>query len=291
MRFSQNWLWILLLFCLTTFPTACANKTMTVAATASLLEDIAEASYKQSDLRVVKEGMPAYLLLMDGMVEALPNNDRLLISAAQGYASYASAFVEDNDKAYAISLYSRAKGYALRALEQRGFKNPLSSNFDDFEKNLAQMDKNEVPYLFWAASCWGSWIALNMGSMEALAELPRVEMIMTRVLVLDEGFYYGGPHLFMGILQAARPKIAGGDLPKAREHFLKAIELGQGKFLMAYIYYADNYARKAFDKDLFIATLKDALKTPANIVPQLTLMNTVAHKRANAMLNQVDDYF
>ena len=80
-------------------------------------------------------------------------------------------------------------------------------------------------------------------------------------------------------------------MPKAREHFLKAIELGQGKFLMAYIYYADNYARKAFDKDLFIATLKDALKTPANIVPQLTLMNTVAHKRANAMLNQVDDYF
>lgn len=291
MRFSRNWLWILLLFFLTTFSAACANKTMTVVAAASLLEDIAAASYKQSDLRVIKEGMPAYLLLMDGMVEALPNNDRLLISAAQGYASYASAFVEDNDKAYALALYSRAKGYALRALDLRGLKNPLSSNFDDFEKSLAQMDKDEVPYLFWSASCWGSWIALNMESMEALAELPRVELIMNRVLALDEGFYYGGPHLFMGILQSARPKIAGGDLPKAREHFLKAIELGQGKFLMAYIYYADNYARKAFDQELFMATLKEALKTPANIVPELTLLNTVAHKKANALLNQVDEYF
>jgi len=284
-------LWILLLFFLATFPAACANKTMTVGAAAYLLEDIANASYKQSNLRVIKDGMPAYLLLMDGMVEALPDNDRLLISAAQGYASYASAFVEGNDKPYAIALYSRAKGYALRALAVRGFKNPLSSNFDDFKKSLSQMDEDEVPYLFWAASCWGSWIALNMESMEALAELPRVELIMNRVLALDEGFYYGGPHLFMGILQAARPKIAGGDLPKAREHFLKAIELGQGKFLMAYIYYADNYARKAFEKDLFIATLNEALKKPADIVPELTLLNTVAHKKANAMLNQVDEYF
>jgi len=235
--------------------------------------------------------MPAYLLLLDGMVEALPDHDRLLISAAQGYASYASAFVADNDKAYALALYSRAKGYALRALELRGFKNPLSSSFDDFEKSLAQMDKDEVPYLFWTASCWGSWVALNMESMEALAELPRVESIMKRVLVLDEGFYYGGPHLFMGILQAARPKIAGGDLPQAQQHFLKAIELGQGKFLMAYIYYADSYARKAFDKELFMATLKEVLKIPADIVQELTLLNPVAHKKANAMLNQADEYF
>lgn len=291
MRLSQNWLWILLLFFLTAFPAGCTNKTMTVGATASLLEDVAEASYKQSDLRVVKEGMPAYLLLLDGMVEALPHNERLLISAAQGYASYASAFVADNDKEYAIALYARAKGYALRALELRDFKDPLSSNFDDFEKSVAQMDKEDVPYLFWTASCWGSWIALNMGSMEALAELPRVELMMNRVLVLDESFYYGGPHLFMGILHSARPKIAGGDLPKARNHFLKAIELGKGKFLMAYIYYAENYARKAFDKDLFVATLNEALKTPANIVPELTLMNTVAHKRAKTMLDQVDEYF
>lgn len=291
MRLSQNGLWILLLFFLATFPSGCTNKTMTVGAAASLLEDVAEASYKQSDLRVVKEGMPAYLLLLDGMVEALPNNERLLISAAQGYASYASAFVEDNDKEYAIALYARAKGYALRALERRDFKDPLSSNFDDFEKNLAQMDEDDVPYLFWSASCWGSWIALNMGSMEALAELPRVELMMNRVLVLDESFYYGGPHLFMGILQSARPKIAGGDLPKARKHFLKAIELGKGKFLMAYIYYADNYARKAFDKELFVATLNEALKTPVNIVPELTLMNSVAHKRAKTMLDQIDEYF
>ena len=28
-----------------------------------------------------------------------------------------------------------------------------------------------------------------------------------KVLELDEGFYYGGPHLFMGIWFASRPKM------------------------------------------------------------------------------------
>ncbi len=51
--------------------------------------------------------------------------------------------------------------------------------------------------------------------------------MMKRVLELDETFYYGGAHLFMGIWFASRPKGFGGDLKKAQQHFLKAIELGR----------------------------------------------------------------
>ena len=54
-------------------PLACAaSKTMTVGATASLLEDVAKSAYRRSDLRLIREGMPAYLMLIDGMVEAVP---------------------------------------------------------------------------------------------------------------------------------------------------------------------------------------------------------------------------
>ena len=277
---------------LTGLLTACAtSKTMTVAATASLLEDVAKASYRQSDLNLVRQGMPSYLMLIDGMVEALPDNKRLLISAAQLYAAYASAFFQDEDTAYAGALYSRARSYAIRALEQNGFKNPASGPFDAFETRLHDLGKNDVPCIFWAASCWGSWIGMNQGSMEAMAELPRVEMMMKRVLDLDESFYYGGAHVFMGVLEASRPRVAGGDLNRARDHFLKAIELGDGKFLMTRIYYADYYAKKAFDRELFISVLEKVLATPANAVPELTLLNTVAHARARKMLDEVDEYF
>ena len=267
------------------------SKRMTVASTALLLEEVARASFKQSDLKLIREGMPSYLMLIDGMVEAVPENKQLLITAAQSYASYASAFVQDEDKAYAVELYAKAKSYALRALEQNGFKDPLSRTFEDFETGLVAMQTKDVPYLFWAASCWGSWISLNRGSMAAMAELPRVVALMQRVLVLDEAFYYGGAHIFMGILEASKPRMAGGDLAIARDHFQRAIELGEGQFLMANIYYADYYARKSFDRELYLATLQEVLKTPVDIVPELTLLNSVAHTKAQKMIESVDDNF
>ena len=283
---------ISLIFLLIVLPSACVtSKTMTVASTALLLEDVAKASNRQSDLKLIREGMPSYLMLIDGMVEALPDNKQLLITAAQSYASYSSAFIQDENKEYASTLYAKAKEYALRALEQNGFKNPLSRPFDDFETGLQKTGAGDVPYLFWAASCWGSWISLNMRSMEAMAELPRVEAMMKRVLVLDETFYYGGAHIFMGVLEASKPRIAGGDLNRARDHFLKAIALGNGSFLMAKVYYANYYAKKAFDRELYISTLENVLEIPVAIVPELTLLNTVAHTKAKKMLDEVDEYF
>ena len=288
----RNFRSCLILFLLIYLSSACVtNKKITVGATATLLEDIAKSANKQSDLRLIREGMPSYLMLIDGMVEAVPGNERLLITAAQGYASFAAAFIQDKDKDYAKVLYGRAKIYALRALEQIGFQDPLTRPFDDFEQALNTISKREVSYIFWAASCWGNWISLNQGSIEALAELPRVELMMKRVLKLDEGFYYGGAHIFMGILNGSRPKIAGGDLERAKEHFLKAIELGRGEFLNTYIYYARYYAKRAFDKDTFISALETVLKTPVDIKPELTLLNSVAQSKAEVMLKEADEYF
>ena len=284
--------WIFLFLCLLFFLSSCLpNKKLTVGATATLLEEVARASYRQSDLRILREGMPAYLMLIDGMVQAVPDNEQLLIAAAQSYSSFASLFVEGQDNEYTNLLYERGKQYALRSLEMRGFKEPLQRPFDDFKEGLKRLGKKDVPYIFWAATCWVNWIRLNLDSIEAISELPRVESLMKRALELDEGFYYGGPHLFMGIWFASRPKIVGGDLKKAQEHFLKALDLGQGKFLMAYVYYANYYARKITDKDLFTSTLQKVLETPAETSPDLVLINTVAKKQAKELLSHVGEYF
>ncbi len=281
----------LLLFLLSLSSACFPSKKLTVGSTAMLLEEVARSSYRQSDLRMIREGMPAYLMLMDGMVEAWPGNEQLLIAAAQTYSSFASIFVEDQDKEYAKLLFGKGKEYALKSLEKRGLKDPSQSPFEDFEERLKGLGKRDVPYLFWGATCWANWIRLNLDSMEALAELPRVEWMMKRVLEIDEGFYYGGPHLFMGIWFSSRPRMAGGDLKKAQDHFLRALEFGKGKFLMAYIYYATYYARQALDKDLFVSTLQKVLETPADISPDLTLLNTVAKKKAEGLLNRVEEYF
>ena len=292
MRFRLNRMGLLLFLFLFTLLSACLpSKKLTVGATATLLEEIGRASNKQTDLRIIREGMPAYLLLIDGMVEAVPENEQLLISAAQAYSSFASLFVEDQDKEYAKLLFGKGKHYALRALERRGFKDPIQRPFDGFKEGLNLLGKKDIPYLFWSATCWANWISLNLDSMEAMAELPRVELMMKRVLEIDEGFYFGGPHLFMGIWFASRPKGFGGDFKKSQAHFLKALELGQGKFLMAYVYYANYYARQILDKDLFISTLETVLKAPIDVSPELTLVNTVAKKKAQQLMNRIEEYF
>ncbi len=286
------WIWISFFLLIISSQSACLySKKVRVGTAALLLEDVATAASKQSDLRIIREGMPAYLMLIDGMTEAWPDNEQLLIAAAQAYSSFASVFVADQDKEYTKLLYGKAKDYALRSLVQRGFKDPRKSPLDDFQKDVQASGKKDVPYIFWAATCWANWIILHLDSMEALAELPRVELMMRRTLELDEEFYYGGPHLFMGMWLASRPAIAGGDLQKAKGHFLRALDLGKGKFLMAYVYYADNYARRAMDKDLFVSTLKKVLDTPADIVPELTLVNTMAKKKAKELLTRVDEFF
>ena len=282
--FFFPWFLFLLVAC---FP----NRKLTVVATATLLEGVAKASSQQSDLRVLQEGMPAYLMLIDGMIQSWPDNGQLLIAGAQSYSSFASLFVEDQDKEYANLLYARGRQYALRSLELRGLKDPLQKPFDDFMRGLKRLGKKDVPTLFWTATCWASWIRLNLDSMEALSELPRVEAMMKRVLELDEGFHYGGAHLFMGIWYASRPKIAGGNLKKSQEHFLKALDLGKNKFLMAYVYYANHYARKMADKGLFVSTLQKVLETPAETSPDLILVNTVAKRQAKELLSHVGEYF
>lgn len=285
-------IWLTLLLLLISSQPACLySKKVRVGTAALLVEDVAKAAYKQSDLRIIREGMPAYLMLMDGMIEAWPDNEQLLLAAAQAYSSFASVLGGDQDKEYIKLLAGKTKDYALRSLVQRGFKDPIKSPFDDFTKDVQAAGKKDVPYIFWSAACWANWIILNLDSVEAMAELPRVELLIRRAQELDEGFYYGGPDLFLGVWLASRPAVAGGDLQKARQYFLRALDLGKGKFLMAYVYYADNYARRALDKDLFVSTLNKVLETPADISPDLTLVNTIAKTKAKELLSHVDEYF
>ena len=116
------------------------------------------------------------------------------------------------------------------------------------------MDKKQVPTLLWVGNIWAGWIASNEGAA-AMADLPWVEALMERVQELDPSFYYGGPHLFKAILLSARPEQFGGNLKKAQEHFQKALDYGQGKFLMTEVYYAEYYARQTLNRDLFASAL------------------------------------
>ncbi len=143
----------------------------------ALFREVALSAGRQSDVTLVRQGIPSYLMLIDGMMQGSPGNKELLLAGAQAYASYASVLEED-EKERIASLNGKAKKYALQALELTPpFQEALGKPIDVFLKRLAQAGKQEVPTLFWVGNIWGSWIA-STESVEALADLPWAEALM-----------------------------------------------------------------------------------------------------------------
>jgi hypothetical protein len=278
------------LLCL--FLTGCfSSRRMITESAVGLFKELALSVNRQSDVALVRQGIPSYLILIDGMVQANPGNPDLLLAGAQAYASYASILGED-ESPRAAQLIQKAKIQALKALELNPlFKDSLDKSLDLFQEKVLKTEKSLVPVLFSVGSIWGTWIAQGPEPVEAMADLPKVEALMDRVLKLDPGYYYGGPHLFKGIMLSARPVQYGGNLNQADFHFQQALKYSQGKFLLTQIYYAQYYAKQRLDRDLFIKTLNQVLSTPADIDPDLILINTLAQEKAKTLLNQVDEFF
>jgi hypothetical protein len=255
-------------------------------------EDVLRAAAKQPDPTIVRQGSPAYLMLVDGLIEAYPNRRELLTAGCQGYTVYASSFVEDSDPVKASLLYAKAKEYGFRALSiKRDFRQAASGPLDDFVIFLKDYNQEHVPALFWTNSAWAKWIGLNLDSLEALADMPMLEASMKRVIELDGSFFYGSPHLHMGVYLAAKPAIIGGDIDKARDHFDQAFALGADKLLSAKVLYAKYYAVGLKDRALFKDTLQEVLEAPVNEIPELTLSNTLAKEKARDLLEKTNESF
>lgn len=263
-----------------------------VAAVAFTAEDVAKAAAKQSDPTLVRSGTPAYLMLIDGLIETSPDNNQLLLAGCQSYGTYASLFLEEADQTRAAALYGRARAYGFRALSARGdIREALSGSPKEFVAVLQRYRKEDVPALFCTTSSWARWTAVNLDNLEAVAELPFLEAAMERLLELDESYSYGSPHLLVGTYLAAKPAILGGDIAKAKKHFDRALALAGGKFLPAKVLYAKYYARRIQDRGLFVRTLEEVLSVPADAVPELTLSNIMAKEQARELLEKADEYF
>ena len=252
---------------------------------------LSEGLMHQSDVDLVKEGAPAFLLILDALAEAHPDNPAVLLAAADAQMAYATGFVDKEQKARAKGMYLKAKTYGLRALARnKRFDRALEGTQEEFVQSLRFFKKKDAGALFTTASAWVMWIIASSDSPSALGGMPKVLAMMDRVQELDPGIRNGGADLFYGIYYTVLPLGGGRDMEKAREYFDRSIRIAGPDYLLAQVTFAEFYARYAFDQELFESTLKRVVEaTPS--VPAFTLMNAVAQKRAQALLNQVNELF
>ena len=245
----------------------------------------------QSDVELVREGAPAFLLMLDALAEAHPDNPAVLLAAADAQMAYATGFVDKEHKDRSKAMYLKAKTYGLRALARnKRFARAVDGNQEEFVRALRGFKKKDADALFSTASAWVMWIIASSDSPAALGDMPKVLAMMDRVQELDPGIRDGGVDLFRGIYYTVLPLGGGRDLDKARGHFERSLEIAGPDYLLARVTFAEFYARYAFDRELFETTLKQVLAAEPQ-VPEFTLMNAVARKRAQALLAAADDLF
>jgi hypothetical protein len=193
----------------------------------------------------------------------------------------------------------RARGYGRRALclRNEALCAAAAGFFDDFEQELSKTDARDLSALYgfgsaWVSwgSAWVSWVQANSSDWNAIADLPKVQALMERVVALDEGREMGAAHLTLGVLYTLRPASLGGRPELGRRHFERAIELSQGRNLMAKVLFAKQYARLVFDRVLHDRLLQEVVEVEPK-ARGFTLSNTLAQEQARKLLAGSDDYF
>ena len=253
-------------------------------------DNLTTAILDQADPEIVRDGAPAYLLLIDSLLAGSPESPGLLGASAVLYSAYAVLFAEEPERAQRLSTHARGQGeHALCVVEPRtcGLS---GKTYEEQTALLDQLDAGAVPSLYAYSISSLAWLRAHRDDWSALAALPNVEAALMRVHELDPEYEAGNVQLYLGILNTLRPEALGGKPEVGREHFERAIELSGGRDLSAKVELARSYARLVYDRELHDRVLNEVLQADP-VAPGLTLLNVLAQRDARALLASADDYF
>lgn len=256
------------------------------------------------DPELVREALPFGLKTMEGLLAESPRNEHLLVAAAAGFTQYSYAFiqseadfVEVSDVARAAALRERAAkldrralSYGLRALDVRhaGFAERLRQ---DPRRALADMNKNDVPALYWTAAAWGAAISAAKNDPELTADQSLVDALMRRARELDDCFNLGAIHDFFIVYEGGRPAAGGGSVERARRSLEDALRCSKGRRAAPLVSFAETVSVASQDRAEFHRLLEEALAIDVNAEPDQRLANLIAQKRARWLLSRESELF
>lgn len=159
---------------------------------------------------------------------------------------------------------------------------------DAVEDVVKTVDKSAVPAMYWYATNLGKW-ALAKGILVVLGRKDEIFSVMSRVLELDETFFYGAPHRYFGAYYTKVP-FPDGDPALSRKHFDKSLEI-EPNYLATRVLMADLLATKTNDRELFSTQLQKVLDTPDDVIPEIKPEQMIEKRKAKDLMADIDVYF
>ena len=259
--------------------------------TDNLARNLSDAVLNQEDPKIVRDGAPAYLLLLDSLVAGNPENPVILSSASDLYTSYSAIFVNDANRSKILS--ERALKYSKKALciSYEDSCNWDDYSFDDFNLSLDDFDMKYSDLLLTYSTSYLVYIRSHSNDWNAIARLPYIESALEYYVEKNpETENIDSVYTYLGILSTLLPPALGGDYEKGKRYFENAIEFSGDQNLSAKVEYALSYARPLYDRELHDKLLQEVISSNP-VKKNYTLLNVIAKEQANAMLEDADEYF
>ncbi|MFA7331651.1 MAG: TRAP transporter TatT component family protein [Candidatus Delongbacteria bacterium] len=265
----------------------CSVRRLAVNGVTPALDQFVDALYAEPDPALARTAFETDLHLLQGL-RRTHDKPRLAELEAMALTGYGLVFWEGQDNERAGALYLRARDVGLQLLGQDVF----ALDEETFQSWLAQRKPADLPALFWTAFPYGAWMNLNLDSQEALFTLPRVEAMVTRGLELDESYFFGAGHLFLGALACTRPRFVGGDPEAGLERFQAAARLTGPDFLLPKLFEARHYCPATLDEARFDEILTAARERRAELLrhPQ-ALLNAWCLRQLDSLDAHREDLF
>jgi len=283
----------------------CSFRGLALDTIGDMLSEGGAAFTDDDDIELIGEALPFSLKLTDSLLRDSPDHRGLLRSAAEGYVLYSYAYVqfpaeqealEDLDRARylrsrARKLYFRAFDYAIRGLEidQPGLGDAMKADPARALERIGNDGRDEVPFLYWAASALGLAISVSKDDPAMLARLTEVEAMLQRALAINDSYDQGALHEFAVILAGSLPHLF--DRRIVDRHYQRALALSEGKRASLYLAYAMAVPLRAQDRAAFEGLIEKALAVEPDAVEGQRLRNTIAQSRARWLLSRMDELF
>ena len=259
--------------------------------TDNLARNLSDAVLNQEDPKIVRDGAPAYLLLLDSLVAGNPENPVILSSASDLYTSYSAIFVNDANRSKILS--ERALKYSKKALciSYEDSCNWDDYSFDDFNLSLDDFDMKDSDLLLTYSTSYLVYIRSHSNDWNAIARLPYIESALEYYVEKNpETENIDSVYTYLGILSTLLPPALGGDYEKGKRYFENAIEFSGDQNLSAKVEYALSYARPLYDRELHDKLLQEVISSNP-VKKNYTLLNVIAKEQASSMLEDADEYF
>lgn len=271
----------------------------------SFSSNLNQAVMSNNDYQTVTQGLPAYLILLDGFIESDPDDEDLLLASAKLMNAYSGLLgsqldlMPEQGEYHAEIIRNQQKKLTDKALKRAtkaiclyddDFCDMTTIKYSEFVTKIKEIEEDDLDVLYSLGTAWASWLQMNTDDWNATAQIPQIKLIMETVIRFDENWENAGAHMYMGVLNSILPASLGGKPENGKQHFESAINLTQGNNLMAKVLYAEYYARLTFNKSLHEKLIADVLTAEA-YQTNLTLLNTLAKQKAIALKASSEDYF